>query len=179
MTSASTDLRARLETTIRDIPDFPSPGIIYKDITPVLADARLFRDVMHAMSEPYQGQHIDHVVGLESRGFVFSAPMAYLLGTGFVPIRKLGKLPYETIRVDYTLEYGASTLELHSDAIKPGERVLIVDDLLATGGTVSAGAHLVEQLGGVVVGLVFLIELAFLQGRQRVEQYPIYSLIRF
>lgn len=168
-----------LRSKIRDIPDFPKPGIVFKDITPLLQDYAAFRYSLDQMSEPYQGQQIDAVVGIESRGFIFGAPLADRLGAGFVLVRKLGKLPAKTISTEYALEYGTNSIEMHSDAILPGQRVLIADDLLATGGTVEATARLVEQLQGQVVGLTFLIELGFLNGRQRLAHYPITALLQY
>lgn len=164
---------------VRDIPDFPQPGIIFKDITPVLADPAAFREAVRAMTDPWRQRGIDRVVGVESRGFIFGAPIALELGAGFVPVRKVGKLPHETIAQEYTLEYGTATLEIHKDGIRRGERVLIVDDLLATGGTINATAQLVELLGGHVVGIGFLVELDFLGGRQRLRGREVVSLIHF
>jgi adenine phosphoribosyltransferase len=169
------DLRAR----IREIPDFPKPGILFYDITTLLKDAAAFREAIDLMLEPYRDARIDLVVGMESRGFIFSAPMAYLLGAGLVPVRKLGKLPAETVTVEYALEYGSNTLEIHRDAIQPGQRVLIVDDLLATGGTVGGTIELVERLQGEVVGLAFLVELDFLKGRDRLKGRQVTSVIRY
>ncbi|MFN8532711.1 MAG: adenine phosphoribosyltransferase [Dehalococcoidia bacterium] len=164
---------------IRDIPDFPQPGIIFKDITPVLADPQAFREAIRAMIEPWRLRGVDRVVGVESRGFIFGAPIALELGAGFVPVRKVGKLPHETIAQEYTLEYGTATLEIHKDSIKRGERVLIVDDLLATGGTINATAQLVELLGGHVVGIGFLVELDFLSGRKRLKGREVVSCMHF
>jgi adenine phosphoribosyltransferase len=169
------DLRAK----IREIPDFPKPGILFYDITTVLKDAAAFKDAIDLMRAPYDGEHVDIVVGMESRGFIFSAPLAYQLGAGFVPVRKLGKLPAETLTVEYALEYGSNTLEIHRDAVKSGQRVLIVDDLLATGGTVGGTIDLVERLGGEVVGLAFLVELDFLKGRERLKGRRVTSVIRY
>jgi adenine phosphoribosyltransferase len=169
------DLRAK----IREIPDFPKPGILFYDITTVLKDAAAFKDAIDLMRAPYEGEHVDIVVGMESRGFIFSAPLAYQLGAGFVPVRKLGKLPAETLTVEYALEYGSNTLEIHRDAVKSGQRVLIVDDLLATGGTVGGTIDLVERLGGEVVGLAFLVELDFLKGRERLKGRCVTSVIRY
>ncbi len=169
------DLRAR----IREVPDFPKPGILFYDITTLLKDAAAFREAVDLLTRPYKGQRIDVVVGMESRGFIFSAPMAYELGVGFVPVRKLGKLPAETVSVEYALEYGTNTLEVHRDAITPGQRVLVVDDLLATGGTVSGTIELVRRLGGEVAGLAFLVELRFLKGRERLRGYDVYSVIEY
>ena len=169
------DLRAK----IREIPDFPKPGILFYDITTLLKDPPAFKEAIDLMLEPYRDEHVDLVVGMESRGFIFSAPMAYLLGAGLVPVRKLGKLPAETVTVEYALEYGSNTLEIHRDAINPGQRVLIVDDLLATGGTVGGTIELVERLQGEVVGLAFLVELDFLKGRDRLKGRRITSVIKY
>jgi adenine phosphoribosyltransferase len=169
------DLRAK----IREIPDFPKPGILFYDITTVLKDAGAFKEAIDLMRAPYDGERVDIVVGMESRGFIFSAPMAYQLGAGLVPVRKLGKLPAETITVEYALEYGSNTLEIHRDAIEPGQRVLIVDDLLATGGTVRGTIDLVERLHGEVVGLGFLVELDFLKGRDRLQGQRVESVVRY
>lgn len=168
-----------LREKIREIPDFPKPGILFYDITTLLKDTSAFREAIDLMLEPYRDDRIDVVVGMESRGFIFSAPMAYLLGCGLVPVRKLGKLPAETLTVEYALEYGSNTLEIHRDAIGPGQRVLIVDDLLATGGTVKGTIELVERLKGEVVGLAFLVELEFLKGRDRLEGRRVSSVIRY
>ena len=169
------DLRAK----IREVPDFPKPGILFYDITTLLKDRTAFKDAIDLLVAPYRDQRIDVVVGMESRGFIFSAPMAYTLGVGFVPVRKLGKLPAETVSVEYALEYGTNTLEIHRDAIAPGQRVLIVDDLLATGGTVSGTIDLVRRLGGEVVSLAFLVELRFLKGRERLRGYDVHSIIQY
>lgn len=169
------DLRAK----IREIPDFPKPGILFYDITTLLRDPPAYREAVQLMLEPYRGQRVDIVVGMESRGFIFSAPMAIELDAGFVPVRKLGKLPAETLSVEYALEYGSNTLEIHRDAIEPGQRVLVVDDLLATGGTVQGTIELIEQLKGEIVGLAFLVELEFLNGRERLAGRPITSVIRY
>lgn len=169
------DLRAR----IREIPDFPKPGILFYDITTLLKEPGAFREAVDLMLEPYRDDKVDIVVGMESRGFIFSAPMAYLLGAGLVPVRKLGKLPAEVLSVEYALEYGSNTLEIHRDAIRPGQRVLVVDDLLATGGTVKGTIELVERLQGEIVGLAFLVELDFLKGRERLEGHRVSSVIRY
>ncbi|MBZ4406763.1 adenine phosphoribosyltransferase [Myxococcus sp. XM-1-1-1] len=169
------DLKARL----RDVPDFPKPGIVFKDITPVLADPRLFSRVINAMSAPFRGQHISKVVGVEARGFLLGAPMALALGAGFVPARKPGKLPYRSVVERYSLEYGADGLEIHEDALAPGERVLVVDDVLATGGTAEATGRLVKRLGGELVGFSFLIHLGFLDGGKRLAPTPVTSLLTF
>ncbi len=169
------DLRAK----IREVPDFPKPGILFYDITTLLKDPNAYKEAIDALVAPYMDQRVDVVVGMESRGFIFSAPMAYLLGAGLVPVRKLGKLPAETVSVEYALEYGTNTLEIHRDAIAPGQRVLIVDDLLATGGTVSGTIELVRRLQGDVVGLAFLVELLFLKGREKLHGQAIHSVIQY
>jgi adenine phosphoribosyltransferase len=168
-----------LRAKIREIPDFPKPGILFYDITTLLKDPVSYKESIDQMLEPYQGEHIDLVVGMESRGFIFSAPMAYQLDAGLVPVRKLGKLPAETISVEYALEYGSNTLEIHRDAIQPGQKVLIVDDLLATGGTVKGTIELVERLRGEVAGLAFLVELEFLKGRDRLDGRRVTSVIKY
>jgi len=168
-----------LRSKIREIPDFPKPGILFYDITTLLKDGKSFKKAIDLMLQPYKKEKIDVVVGMESRGFIFSAPMAYQLDAGFVPVRKLGKLPAETITVEYALEYGSNTLEIHRDAIQPGQNVLIVDDLLATGGTVRGTIELVERLKGEVVGLAFLVELEFLKGRDRLEGRRVTSVIKY
>ena len=169
------ELRAR----IREIPDFPKPGILFYDITTVLKDPVAYKESIDLMLAPWRDDKVDLVVGMESRGFIFSAPMAYLLDAGLVPVRKLGKLPAETITVEYALEYGSNTLEIHRDAIQPGQRVLVVDDLLATGGTVRGTIDLVERLQGEVVGLGFLVELEFLKGRDRLQGLRVESVVRY
>ncbi|MCC6790465.1 MAG: adenine phosphoribosyltransferase [Thermomicrobiales bacterium] len=166
-----------LKSRIRDVPDFPQDGVLFRDITPLLADPTAFRAAIDAMAAPYQG--IDHVVAIESRGFILGAPVAYCLGAGLVLVRKVGKLPSATIREDYGLEYGTNTVEIHRDAIKPGESVLIVDDVLATGGTVRAAANLVERLGANVVGVSLLIELTFLNGREKLGELDVRSLLTY
>ena len=153
---------------IRDVPDFPEPGIVFKDITPVLADPLAFSTITDLIVVHFGRGNVDKVVGIEARGFILASPVAYHFGAGFVPIRKKGKLPWETVGAEYDLEYGTATLELHRDAVKPGERVLIVDDVLATGGTARAAASLVEEIGGNVCGIACLIELDFLHGRDKV-----------
>lgn len=166
-----------LKEKIRVIDDFPAEGISFKDITTLLKDAGALNECINQMAERFKDVHVDLIVGPESRGFIFATPLAYLLKTGFVPVRKPGKLPAETIRYEYDLEYGTDSLEIHKDAIKKGQKVLIVDDLLATGGTMSATAKLVEKLGGEVVGLGFLIELSDLKGRDKLQGYKVESLI--
>src|SRR5919108_2210879 len=166
-----------LSTLIRDIPDFPKKGILFKDITTLLKDAAAYKQAIDQLVDLVRAYEPEVVIGMESRGFIFAAPIAYLLGAGFVPVRKLGKLPGQVISTEYDLEYGTNTLELHSDAITAGQRVLVVDDLLATGGTVSATIELVERLEGVVVGIAFLVELTALRGRDRLRDYEVISLI--
>jgi adenine phosphoribosyltransferase len=172
-----TDLRAA--SLVRDIPDFPKPGILFKDITPVLADHAAFQEVVDRFASWAAERSPDIVVGIESRGFIFGAPVALRLGCGFVPVRKVGKLPHVTAREEYHLEYGSNVVEIHRDAVAAGGRVLIIDDLLATGGTAAAAGRLIEQLGGKVAGVSFLIELAFLGGRAALEDYDIQSLITY
>ena len=164
---------------IRDIPDFPKPGILFKDITTMLKDGDSFKSAIDGLLAKIGRKPIDVVVGMESRGFIFGAPIAYALGVGFVPVRKLGKLPADVVSVEYDLEYGSATLEMHKDALKPGAKVLIVDDLLATGGTVAGTIELVKQLQGEIVALAFLIELKALHGRDRLPGYDIATLIEF
>ncbi|TAK92819.1 MAG: adenine phosphoribosyltransferase [Verrucomicrobia bacterium] len=168
-----------ISQAIRNIPDFPKPGIQFKDITPVLADARLFSGSIDLLTERFKPGEVDAVVGIDARGFIFAAAAAMKLRAGFVPVRKKGKLPYQTHEQDYALEYGNATIAIHVDAIKPGERVLLVDDLLATGGTAAAAAALVKRLGGQILEIGFLIELQFLNGRDRLKGYPIRSLVTY
>jgi len=164
---------------IRNIPDFPKPGIQFKDITPLLQDADAFNETILALSEPYKSSQIDYVVGIESRGFIFGAPLAQHLGVGFIPIRKPGKLPSETISATYELEYGTDEVQIHKDAIKPGQSVVVVDDLLATGGTMAAACELIDRLKGNICGISFLIELAFLDGRKKLEGRHLHTLITY
>ena len=168
-----------LELFIRDVPDFPQPGVVFKDITPLLKDAAAFRYVVDRFTEHWAGRGVEAVVGIESRGFLFGAPLAYNLGVPLVPVRKAGKLPAERMSAEYTLEYGSSQLDIHKDALSPGQHVAVVDDLIATGGTAIATAKLVELLGARVEGFAFLVELAFLGGRQRLQGYDVFSLIRY
>ena len=170
---------AVLRTSIRDIPDFPKPGVTFKDITPLLADPVAFSTAVDAIVVSFGRGTIDKVVGIEARGFIIAAPVAYHFGAGFIPLRKPGKLPYDTVSEAYDLEYGQETLELHVDAFSPGDRVLIVDDVLATGGTAKAACNLVEQAGGKVMGLAFVIELAFLNGSERLNGYDYTSLLQY
>jgi adenine phosphoribosyltransferase len=164
---------------IRDVPDFPTPGILFRDVTPLLGDAEAFRDVVRRLGDAVRALEIDVVAGIESRGFIFGAPLAVALGAAFVPVRKLGKLPALTIRREYALEYGTNQLELHVDAVSPGQRVLLVDDLLATGGTARAAGELVQELGGDLVGMSFVVELTALGGRARLPDTEIFSLITY
>ncbi|MHB0913373.1 MAG: adenine phosphoribosyltransferase [Armatimonadota bacterium] len=169
----------RARSLIRDIPDFPKEGIIFKDVTPVLAHPEAFKEVIDRIVEYAETVKPDVIVGIESRGFIFGAPVALRLGAGFVPVRKIGKLPHETVQCEYALEYGTAAVEMHRDAVRPGERVLIVDDLLATGGTAAAAANLVEELGAKVAGFSFLIELSFLSGREKLRGYDVKSFITY
>lgn len=177
MTSTSEPIH--LEDRIRDIPDFPQKGVLFKDITPLLQDAQAYRSAMDRLAAHYAGAGIEMVVGVESRGFIFGSTLAYLLNCGFVPVRKFGKLPSQTVSVEYALEYGTNIVEVHNDAIKPGQRVLIVDDLLATGGTVSAAIELIELLGGQIAGIAFLVELTYLKGREHLSNYDVFALIKY
>ncbi len=177
MTPASLD---RLRNAIRDVPDFPQPGILFKDITPVLADAELIKLAIDGMAEAIGDQKVDKVVGIDARGFIFGALLAARLGTGFIPARKKGKLPWRTRGIDYALEYGTNSIEMHEDAIAPGERVVLADDLLATGGTAGAVLELMRQAQADIVGSVFFIELAFLGGREKLAGLgPIHSLLTY
>lgn len=168
-----------LRQAIRDIPDFPRPGIIFKDITPLLGNGELFAKTIDLLADRYRGQRIDTVLGIESRGFIVGSALAYRLGAGFCIVRKPGKLPYETHRASYELEYGTDTLEIHIDAIRPQARVIIADDLIATGGTAAATAQLVSKLGGTVVECVFVIELAFLKGREKLKPHAVFSILQY
>jgi adenine phosphoribosyltransferase len=166
-----------LKAAVRDVPDFPIKGIVFKDITPILHDGRLFRIAVDSFADRHKGKEIDAVVGIDARGFIFAGAVAYKLGVGFVPVRKKGKLPYKTVVTSYTLEYGSETSEMHIDALKKGDNVIIVDDLLATGGTAMAAATLVKQLGANIVEIDFLIELSFLKGRERLKDHPLFAAI--
>ena len=170
---------SRIRAAIRDVPDFPKPGILFKDITPILSDPALFSEVIAELTQRYLPMGIDKIAAMESRGFIFGAPLAEKIGAGFVPLRKFGKLPHTTVAETFNLEYGTETLEVHTDAIKPGERVLIIDDLLATGGTAEAAVRLVKRIGGEVVEIAFVVELAFLKGRGRLAGIPVYSMVVF
>ena len=167
------------ESLVRDVPDFPKPGILFKDITPVVQDHAALQEVVQLMTAWARDKQVEAVVGIEARGFIFGVPVALELGIGFVPLRKLGKLPANTVSEEYALEYGTNTVEMHADSLRRGQRVLIVDDLLATGGTAAAAGRLVERLGAVVAGYSFLIELAFLEGRKVLSPYEIQALIRY
>lgn len=168
-----------LTDLIRNVADFPIPGIQFKDITTLLSDGKAFHQVIDVFAERYEDRKIDAIVGIESRGFIFSAPLAYRLGVGLVPIRKQGKLPAATHAIEYELEYGTNKLEIHCDAFAPGARVIIIDDLLATGGTVGAACGLVELVGGIIEEVAFVIELEFLHGREKLAKYPLFSLIKY
>ncbi len=170
---------AEIQKTIREVPDFPKEGILFYDITTLLQNADAFASTINILAEKYKGEKIDTVIGIESRGFIFGAVLANALGTGFVPVRKKGKLPSQTKSVTYDLEYGSDTLEIHSDAVASGARVLIVDDLLATGGTMQAVARLVSGQGAVIAGIAFVVELDFLKGREKIQQYPVFSIIHY
>jgi adenine phosphoribosyltransferase len=170
---------ATIRHVIRDIPNFPKPGIVFKDITPLLGNGPLFKRTIDILADRYRSQRLDKVLGIESRGFIIGAALAYQLGAGFCIVRKPGKLPYETHKTSYALEYGTDTLEIHTDAISQNARVVIADDLLATGGTAAATAELVTRLGGTVVECAFVIELAFLKGRNRVKPYEVFSLLQY
>ncbi|HEY7216757.1 MAG TPA: adenine phosphoribosyltransferase [Candidatus Binatia bacterium] len=170
---------ASIRQAIRDIPNFPKPGIVFKDITPLLAQRRLFAKTIDLFADRYRGQTVDTILGIESRGFIVGAALAYKLGAGFSVVRKPGKLPYETHSASYELEYGTDKLEIHIDGIQRGARVIIADDLIATGGTAAATAELVTKLGGVVVECAFVIELSFLNGRQKLRPHQAFSLVRY
>jgi adenine phosphoribosyltransferase len=171
------DELASLDDHIRDIPDWPRPGIAFKDITPLLADAEAFRRTVDQLVDRFRDRPVRHVLGIEARGFILAAPVAHQLGAGFVPVRKAGKLPWQIEQQEYVMEYGNELLEVHRDAVAPGDPVLVIDDVLATGGTAGAAVRLVERLGGVVVGCGFLLELGFLGGRQRLPGYDVASLL--
>ena len=177
MNPASLD---RLRTAIRDVPDFPQPGILFKDITPVLADAELIKLAIDGMVEAVGDQKVDKVVGIDARGFIFGALLAARLGTGFIPARKKGKLPWRTRGIDYSLEYGTNSIEMHEDAIAPGENIVLADDLLATGGTAGAVLELMRQSQANIVGAIFFIELEFLGGREKISPFgPVHSILRY
>jgi len=169
----------RLRDAIRDVPDFPKDGIVFKDITPILGDGALFRGAINLLCETTGGEKVDKIVGIDARGFIFAAAVADRLGVGFVPVRKKGKLPWKCKEEAYALEYGEAVVEIHEDAIKPGEKVLLVDDLLATGGTAAAAVKLLGELGAEIIAVSFLIELSFLNGRQKLAAYPVRSILNY
>ncbi|MGX2040522.1 adenine phosphoribosyltransferase [Methylocaldum sp. MU1018] len=169
----------KLKASIRDIPDFPKPGILFKDITPLVKDPSALRLAVHHLLHPYLGRGITAVAGMEARGFIFGSLVAWELGVGFVPLRKPGKLPYDVQSISYDLEYGLASLEMHIDALGPGDKVLLVDDLLATGGTAKASCELVESLGAEIVACAFVVELDELKGREKLERYPVHSLLHY
>lgn len=168
-----------LASTIRSVPDFPIEGILFYDITTMLKDAAALKESIDQLTNHYRGKDIDLVAGMEARGFIFGVPVAYQLGVGYVPIRKPGKLPAKTLAESYELEYGSNTIEIHVDAIESGQKVLVIDDLLATGGTAQATCNLIEKLGGQVVGVGFVIELTFLNGREKLKDYEVFSLLKY
>ena len=176
---ANAELENDLKASIRTIPDYPIPGILFRDITTLLGNARAFRRAVDELVQPWSGSKIDKIAGIEARGFIFAPALAYRLGAGFVPVRKPKKLPAKTASISYALEYGTDTLEIHEDAVKPGDRVIICDDLLATGGTAAATAKLIEKLGGKVEGTAFAVELTFLNGRSKLNGLDIFSLIQY
>jgi adenine phosphoribosyltransferase len=175
----STDVLARLRAAVRDVPDFPKPGIIFKDITPILGDPALFRSAIDLFIEKCRGLGVEKVIGIDARGFLFASAVAYSLGVGFVPVRKAGKLPFRSESASYTLEYGEAVMEMHVDAVRPGERVVVIDDLLATGGTSAAAVKLIRKVGGELVAAHFLIELGFLGGRKNLADVTVESFLRF
>jgi adenine phosphoribosyltransferase len=170
-----TDLKA----AIREIPDWPKKGVLFYDVTTLLKQGRCFEQTINALIEPYRDKQVDLVFGIEARGFIFAPPVAYALKAGFVPVRKPGKLPAATFKASYELEYGTDSLEIHQDAVEPGQRVLIVDDLIATGGTAKATAGMVEKMGAVVVGVAFVVELTFLNGRDKLTKYDVHSILKY
>jgi adenine phosphoribosyltransferase len=170
---------SNLEALVRDIPDFPQEGVVFKDITPVLADAGAFSDLIGAMSEPFRDQGITKVAGIEARGFTLATPVADRIGAGFIPLRKPGKLPYQTVKAEYELEYGLDSLEVHTDAVFEGEKVLLVDDVIATGGTAAAAIALLRNVGAEVVAFSVFIELVFLGGAEKIDGVPIHALLRY
>src|SRR5882762_6733641 len=173
------DVIARLRTAVRDVPDFPKKGIVFKDITPILNDGTLFRSAIEAFLEQCRGKRIDKIVGIDARGFLFGSAVAYQLRVGFVPLRKKGRLPYKTESAKYSLEYGEAEMELHIDAIKRGERIVLIDDLLATGGTSASAATLITKVGGDLIEAIFLIELEFLHGREKLVPTPVTAFLKY
>ncbi|MBX6371744.1 MAG: adenine phosphoribosyltransferase [Acidothermus sp.] len=178
MTSPAADIAELVARHVRDIPDYPTPGVLFRDITPLLADPTAFAAVVDALVQPWRSGGVDKVVGIEARGFILAAPVAYHLRAGFVPMRKKGKLPYQTLHASYALEYGSATIEVHVDAFRPGDRVLVVDDVLATGGTAAAALDLIRQANADPIGLSFLIELSALGGRARLPEQMMHTLLR-
>ncbi len=179
MTTSFKSAMERLKASIRDVPDFPQPGIVFKDITPILANGQLFRLAVTIFAERYQRKSVEKIVAIDARGFIFGGALAHYLGIGLTVVRKKGKLPFTSHSQDYALEYGQGTLELHIDAVEKNQRVVIIDDLLATGGTAEAAAQLVEKCGGEIVELAFLVELGFLNGRERLARYPVFTAISY
>jgi adenine phosphoribosyltransferase len=175
----ASDVIEKLRAAVRDVPDFPKAGIIFKDITPILGSGELFRASIDVFLEQCRGKEIDKIVGIDARGFLFGSAVAYELGVGFVPLRKKGRLPYKTESAKYSLEYGEAEMELHLDAIEPGERVVLIDDLLATGGTSASAATLIKKVGGILLAAQFLIELEFLHGREKLEPVPVVSFLKY
>ena len=175
----SSDVTEKLLAAVRDVPDFPKPGIVFKDITPILASGKLFRASIDLFLEKCRGKEIDKVVGIDARGFLFGSAVAYELGVGFVPLRKKGRLPYKTESAKYSLEYGEAEMELHIDAIEPGQKIVLIDDLLATGGTSASAATLITKVGGILLEAQFLIELEFLHGRKKLEPTPVVSFLKY
>jgi adenine phosphoribosyltransferase len=173
------DSLEKLRAAVRDVPDFPKPGIVFKDITPILGDGKLFRAAIEAFLERCRGKQVDKIVGIDARGFLFGSAVAYDLGIGFVPLRKKGRLPYKTESAKYSLEYGEAEMELHVDAIERGEKIVLIDDLLATGGTAASAAGLIRKMGGDLLEAQFLIELEFLHGREKLESTPVASFLKF
>lgn len=174
-----TTLETRIKQSIRDVPDFPKQGIMFKDITPVVADAELFRDVIQTFAERYKGMALTAIVGIESRGFIFGAALAHKMGLPFHLIRKLGKLPYKTIKTSYDLEYGSATIEMHVDSVQKGDVVLVIDDLLATGGTAGAACDLIAMQGGRVAECAFMVELVFLNGKEKLKDISTFALVKY
>ena len=169
----------KIKAAVRNVPDFPKPGIIYKDITPLLQDGAIFSELINYLAQPYRNNVPKYVAGIESRGFIFGSALALELGCGFIPVRKAGKLPYKTIRQSYSLEYGEATIEIHEDAAAPGDKVVLIDDLLATGGTSAAAVALMQKLGAKILATNFLIELKFLNGREKLKGFPIRSIVAY
>jgi adenine phosphoribosyltransferase len=169
----------RLKNSIRDVPDFPKEGVVFKDITPILQNAQLFRLAITVLADRYQRKHVDQIVAIDARGFLFASAAAYVLGCGVSIVRKKGKLPYKTLQATYDLEYGSNTMEIHVDAIKPGQNIIIIDDVLATGGTMKAAIDLVQELGGTVTEAAAFVELGFLKGAERIAPVPVFSVVKY